>query len=384
MVLGVVLLVGCSHSDAQVSPKTAPSQPSEAEGETATTAPERLESAELTVVDGTLRRTTWALGNEVYGIRRKGGPLALASAVHAPLSGTLSAAAAVSPVDGDLLAYNAFSRERPVLRLYDLAKNADMVLDVGTYSFAWRRDGAIAYFKGLEPRVEDPAAYAGHIVVRASPRSKEVRWTTSPGRYLVSGWAGERLIVHELKEDWPALLAFDAPRRSRVLADRAALVAISPDGSRALVTKKPASAPAVGLVDVATGNEVTVFAFTDEVDPILRQPINYVADSGAWVGDTVIAAATKGVAVFRVTSDAIALEELLAVHPDVFPLGLSEPKSDGTGRYFTAAAELQQRPRAAFSRTALMECDRVTRRCVLDRAAPSFQPPRIVYDRSRP
>ena len=352
--------------------------------ETTTAAPGSFESEELTVVDGRLRRTTWAVGNRVYGLGAERSGTRLSGPVHAPLTGTLSAAAALSPGNERLIAYNSFARKRPVLRLYDAARKKDVILDEGTYSFAWRSDGALAYFKGLRPRVNDPARYLGHVVVRTTPQSRPARWTIRPGRYVVSAWAGDRLIVHELQEEWPAILAFDGPKRPRVLAEHDALIALSHDGARAVVTKQPRSAPAVGLVDIATGRELAVFAFSDEVDPIAGQPINYVADSGAWAGDTVIAPVTKGVAVFRVTGEEIALEELLSVHPEVFPLGLSEPKSDATGRYFAAGAELQKRPRAAFARTGLVECDRVERRCVFGRTAPSFQPPRIVYSASRP
>lgn len=377
-------MVGCSHSDGRTSTDTPPPA-KEGKAETTTAAPESFETAELTVVDGRLRRTAWALGDKLYGVRGAKRPLELESPVHAPLTGTLSAAAAESPIAEEVIAYNAFSRKRPVLRLYDAAAQTDVVLDEGTYSFAWRGDGAIAYFKGLESRVEDPARHLGHVVVRESLSAQPVRWTTRPGRYVVSAWAGERLTVHELeKESWPTLLVFDGVKRSRVLADRAVLIAISPDGSRAVVAKELRTQPVVALVEVATGRELAAFAFTNEVDPIVDQPINYVADSGAWAGDTIIAAVTKGVAVFRVAGDELALEELLFVHPEVFPLGLAEPVIDATGRYFTASAELQQRPRTVFSRTSLIECDRDTRRCVLDRSAPSFQPPRIVYDRSRP
>ena len=115
-----------------------------------------------------------------------------------------------------------------------------------------------------------------------------------------------------------------------------------------------------------------------------QQPINYVADSGAWAGRSVIAAVTGGLAVFRVTRDEIILTQLFGVDPNAFPLGLVEPKSDATGQYVVAVAELAQRPRAAVSRTALMECELARRRCVLGRSSPSFVPPRPVYDPSRP
>ncbi len=49
------------------------------------------------------------------------------------------------------------------------------------------------------------------------------------------------------------------------------------------------------------------------------EPVNYVADSGAWSGDTVVAPATSGVAIFRVGEREIALAELLGVDPEAFP-----------------------------------------------------------------
>ena len=344
-----------------------------------------VESAQLTVVDGQLRRATWALGDEVYGLPPARAREKLVGIVHAPLTGALSPAAILDPATERRLAYNSFARQRPVLRIHELDTNDDFVLDVGTYSPAWRRDGALAYFKGLEERVQDPVRHRGHVVVRATIDAAPVRWTDEPGVYVVSAWAGERLIVHERQgQAWPNVLVLDARGRKRVLVERAGLIAVSPDGTRAVVTKEPDPTPQLSVVEVATAEELASFTFSTEVDPIRGQPINYVADSGAWAGDTVIAAATRSLAVFRVSDDEIVLEELLGVDPDAFPTGVTEPKSDRTGRYVVAAAELMQRPRAAVTRTALMECDRVRRRCVLGRSAPSFQPPRVVYNPSRP
>jgi hypothetical protein len=220
--------------------------------------------------------------------------------------------------------------------------------------------------------------------VRRSVESRPVRWTTDARRYIVSAWAGERLVVHELTRGWPNLVVLDGRKRKRVLAKGAALVALSPDGERAFVVKEPDPAPNVSVVDVANGREIATFTFSDEVDPTRGERINYVADSGSWTGETVIAAVSGGLAVFRVRGDEIALDQLLGVDPDAFPLGLMEPKSDATGRFVVAVAELMQRPRAAVSRTAAVECDLEERLCVLGRSAPSYQPPRLVYNPSRP
>jgi hypothetical protein len=382
LLLGALVLAGCSHPEPDRGEGARPSASNAGAAETATGS---RESAELTVVDGELEQTTWVLQDQVYGLPGTQAPERLGGAVNAPFVGTLSPAAVPHPANDRLLAYNSFLEERPVLRVHDLEKGEDFVVDEGAYSLAWRRDGALAYFKGLTPSVQNPARDRGHVIVRASVESEPVRWTAEPGRYAVSAWVGERLIAHELGQEWPNLVVFDGPKRTRTLAKRAALVALSSDGEQAFITREPAPSPTVSAVDIANGDEVATFTFSDEVDPIRGQPINYVVDSGTWTGDdTVIASVTRGLAVFRVANDKIALEELLGVDPEAFPLGLTEPKSDESGRYVAASAELMQKPGAATSRTAIMECDRVERRCVLGRSGPSFLPPRLVYNPSRP
>ena len=366
--LSTLALAGCSHSESDTR---------DSRGAVA----DSVDAAALTVVDGPLRRIPWAIARDVYGLqpkRRK-----LAGPVHAPLTGTLSPAAVPSPV-GARVAYNSFLQQRPVLRVHDFVTRKDRVLEDGTYTFAWRRDGALAYFKGLTAQVGDPLRHRGHVFVRASVDARPVRWTKKPALYAVSAWARDRLIVHERRRGWPNLVALHAPGRRRVVAADAALVALSPNGTRAFVTERPNPRPRVSVVDVATGRRRATFAFSGEVDPMRQQPINYVADSGAWAGRSVIAAVTGGLAVFRVTRDEIILTQLFGVDPNAFPLGLVEPKSDATGQYVVAVAELAQRPRAAVSRTALMECELARRRCVLGRSSPSFVPPRPVYDPSRP
>ncbi len=340
------------------------------------------ESGPLTVVDGELMRTTWAVRDELY-LPGKQEPETLSGPVQAPFTGTLSPAAVARPGDEDAIVYSSFLKKRPVLRLHDLGDDKDAVLDEGAYSPVWG-DAGLAYFKGLASRVKDPARYLGHVVVRSRPKSKRVRWSAKPARYVPSAWAGARLIVHELKRTWPTLVVFDGPKQRRVLSRRAGLIALSPDGTRAFIAKEPRPSPTVAIVDVAGGRELASFSLADLRDPFRGEKINYVADSGAWTGETVVAAVTNGLAVFRVGDEGIELEQLLGVDPDAFPTGLTEPKSDDTGRYIVVSAELMQEPGAVFTRTSIMECDRIERRCVRGPSAPSFLPPRLIYNPSRP
>ena len=198
LLLGALVLAGCSHSEPEREEGARPSASRAGTAETAAGSREGAESAELAVVDGELERTTWVMQDQVYGLPGNGAPEKLGGVVNAPLAATFSPAAVPHPANNRLLAYNSFLEERPVLRVHDAARDKDSVVDEGTYSLAWRRDGALAYFKGLEPRVEDPAQYLGHAVVRASVESEPVRWMAELGRYAGSAWAGERLIVHEL------------------------------------------------------------------------------------------------------------------------------------------------------------------------------------------
>lgn len=198
LLLGALVLVGCSHSEPEQEEGARPSASKAGKAETATGSHRGVEGAELAVVDGELERTAWVMQDQIHGLPGNGAPVKLGGVVNAPFVATLSPVAGPHPANNRLLAYNSFLEERPVLRVHDAARDKDSVVDEGTYSLAWRRDGALAYFKGLEPRVEDPAQYLGHVVVRASVESEPVRWMAKLGRYAGSAWAGERLIVHEL------------------------------------------------------------------------------------------------------------------------------------------------------------------------------------------
>lgn len=302
-------------------------------------------------------------------------PVELAAAVNTTLIGNLAPPAVAGP-DGRLVAYNSWRARRPVVRLRDLDTRKDDALDEGAFSLAWRRDGALAYFKALMPDLSEPRRYLGHVVVRPAPRTTPRRWTAKPGRYVAAAWAGRRLLAYRLTRSWPDVLVLDRPRRVRALAEASALVAVSPDGRRAFVSRYGASPPVVRVLDVASGAELARL----RVD---AEGVHYVVESGSWVGDTVFAATTSGIAVFRVADETIRVEQVLSGGAR-FPLGLSEPRAAPGGSTFLAWGELESQPRQAIADTELVECDRVTLRCVRAAKASSAAPPRPVYNPSRP
>jgi hypothetical protein len=317
----------------------------------------------------------YAVGDRVYGLRPTR-EVKLGASINTTLIATLSPAAVPSP-DGRLLAYNAWRGRRPLVRVHELASRKDDVLDEGAMSLAWRADGALAYFKALAPDVRDPKRYRGHVVVRAGARrdAPPVRWTRTPGRYLVAAWAGRRLLAYRIGSSWPDLLVADAPGRIRVLAKAGALVAVSPDGGSVFVSTYGASPPVVRVLDVATGRELARRVVT---------PLRWVTESGSWAGNLVVAPANAGVAVFRVGARSIALEQALRFDAAGFTVGPFEPRVDSLGRRIVGWAELASRPRQAVPQAAVLDCDRAERRCAQTAPISSAIGVRLVYDPSRP
>ena len=340
----------------------------------------RFESGTLKIAaDETDIDAPYVVENRLYGLPENESVAKLAGVVNSSLIGTLAPAAVVDP-SGRYVAYHSFTRRRPVLRVHDLKAHDDSLLAQSAFSLAWAERG-IAYFKGLEPRVEDPLDYLGHVFVRSSLRGRAKRWTDAPARYAASAWAGDRLIVHRMTRAWPDLLVFEGPRRARVLAEDAALIAVSPDGSLAFVTKRPSPAPVVSVVRVADGRTLASL----DLDDVSTEPsISYVADSGSWAEDEIVAAVSGGLAVFRFHSDSITLEQALRVSPKIFPTGVLEPRADASGRRIVTWGGLAPRPRAAVGTNVILECDRTTLRCARGRSIAVPLAPRAVLNPSRP
>ena len=304
-----------------------------------------------------------------------GGSSKLAAAVNSTLIATLAPAAV--PRGPAAVAYNSWRGTRPTVRIRDLRSGDESVLDEGAHSVAWAGDGRLAYFRALQPDLSDPRRYLGHVVVRASRRVPAQPWTARPGRYVVAAWARGRILFYRLGGGgFPDLLVLDRQRRQRLLAARSALVAVSPDGRRAFVSRYGSSPPVVRVLDVASGAE----AASLQID---AERVEYVLESGSWVRDTVFASTTAGIAVFRAGRDSIELEQVLRAQA-TFPRGLSEPRASPDGRSVLAWGEIEPQPRQAVAEAQLVECDRSTLRCVRAALASAAAPPRPVYNPSRP
>ena len=352
-------LVGCLHRDD--TRKESGDREAAARGET------------LTVGPGPQAEAAWVAENRIR--LAEGRTVTLGAATNATLIATL-APLAVPNEAATAIAYNSWRGRRPTVRVRDLATRRDAVLDEGAHSVAWGGNGSFAYFKALRPDLRDPRRYLGHVVVRRSERAGAQAWTARPGRYVVAAWARGRVLFYRLGARFPDLLVLDRPGRQRVLARESALVALSPDGRRAFVSRYRESPPLVRVLEVATGAELAR-------SRVPAHRARYVVESGSWVGERVFAATTTGLAIFRVARGTIALEQVVR-GGSTFPLGLLEPRAAPDGRRVVAWGELQPLPRQPLPRAALVECDRVTLRCVRAAVGPSVAPPRPVYNPSRP
>jgi hypothetical protein len=320
----------------------------------------------------------YVVGKHVFGLHGKRA-LELAAPPVAPLAGWLTPAGVPSP-DGRYLAYNAWEELRrddpalswadqgiqpgdalatPSIRLYDEATGDDAMLEDGAFSLAWRADGALAYFKGAEPDYRAGVPYIGDVFVRPSRNAEPVKWSPERARYIVVGWAGHTLVGYREREGEALdVVAFDEPGRMRILAPSAGLVAISPDGARALVEQGPAEGrPNVRILEIASGAVVARLDLT-RVDPA----VGAVGYSGDWEGDRVVASSVSGLALFRLGPKAIRLEHAMRVQGP----GLSEPRFDNATAHVVAWASGQ-------GGGVLVECERLSARCDRFKPLPDAQ-----------
>ena len=300
----------------------------------------------------------------------------LAGAVGTDLVGTLSPAGV--PIDSGAIIYNSSSLRSPILRITEADGNRDRVFAREALSAAVRRDGAVAYFQGLRPFVE-PKRFLGHVVVREGNRV--LRWTASPGRYVVAAWAGNRLLTYRLREGWPDLLVLDGSGRARRLAKAGALVAVSPDGNRAVISRYGATPPRLTLVDLGTGRSLDRLLLSKPVDGF---SLDWVIESGSWRRNLVAAPANAGVVIFRVVGDALSVIQVLQFDTSRFTPGSWQPQFVRSDQEIAVRAELVSPPREAIPRAALIVCDRQTLRCSQGPTVGSFNGPWPIYDPSRP
>ena len=321
----------------------------------------------------------------------------LTAAPVTPLAGWLTPVAVPSP-DGRYVAYNAWRelREddpalswedqgistgdplaRPTIRLYDLQTGMDSAYVVGAFSIAWRGDGAIAYFKGAGRDYRAGVRYVGDVFVRDSVNGTARRWTAKTDRYVVAGWAGPTLLVYRVRAGEALdVLAFDGPGQRRMLASDGGLVAISPDGTSALVEHGPETGPPrVDLIAVSNGAKLASLDLST-----IDSAVGVVGYSGDWQDDLVAAPSASGLVVFRITGGHI---ELVRTMRAAAGQGVAEPRFVGPSRVtgWTSSS----------SGGAFVDCDRASGRCA--RTIPLPTAPgvegfpawrRPVYNPSRP
>ena len=310
----------------------------------------------------------YTVGKSLVGVPGRD-QVRLAAAPVAPLAGWLTPAAVPSP-DGRYVAYNAWRVIReddpalswqdqgiaagdrlatPSIRLHDFRTGADEPYVKGGFSLAWRSDGAVAYFKGAERDYRAGVRYVGRVVVRDSAEGKERAWTTAVDRYIVAGWAGPTLLVYREREGEALdVLALDGPGKARLLAADAGLVAISPDGTEALVEHGPVNGPPrMQLLAVASGARLASLDLT-KVDPA----VGVVGYAGDWKDDLAVAPSASGLAIFRVAGRSIELVRAIRV---AGASGVNEPRFTGAG-HVTGWTSTE-------AGGSFVDCDRLTGRC---------------------
>ena len=325
-----------------------------------------------------------------------GGRAQLGGRASGALMGPLSPVA-VRSADGRLVAYNTWDELRPVdrdqsfsqqgiaddealgtpsLRIHDDAGH-DFLLAKGAYSAAWRDDGAIAFVKGADQHFRAGRAYVGQVVVQKGIHGPETAWTNQAAHYVVYAWAGERLLFYRIGfGEKLELLVADRPGSVRPLTDGSA-IAVSPDGSRVAVVSQDGTS--VRILNTATGGELSWIDLATATPPL-----RWVAYSGSWVGDHVVAPASAGLAVFHVDAGSLELEQVLGLDRAEFPAGVQEPRFlDEGGNEIATVADIPPTG-AGGGVSVLLDCDRIARVCQRGEPAPAKAWLRLVADTQRP
>jgi hypothetical protein len=262
----------------------------------------------------------------------------------------------------------------PSLRVHD-DTGKDFLVARGAYSAAWRHDGAIAFVKGSDPDFRAGRSYTGQVVVRSDIHGRDAAWTSDPAHYVVYAWAGDRLLFYRvgLGEKLELLVA-DGPGRIRPLADGSA-IAISPDATRVAVLSQDGTS--VRVLDIATGSELAWLDVTTA-----KPPVAWLAYSGSWVGDHIVAPASPGLAVLHVGSSALELEQVLSLDHSQFPVGVQGPRFvDVAGNEIAASADIPP-AKSGEGVSFLLQCDRIARTCARGEPAPAREWLRLVDDTS--
>jgi hypothetical protein len=320
-------------------------------------------------------------------------PARLAAVPSAPLTGWLSPAV-VPSADRRFAVYSAWRAARaddparswsaqgieigdalgtPEIRSVDLATGADTLVASGAHSPALSGSGRLAYVAGATRTFAAGAPYYGTIVVRDGVDGAPASWTTVPRRYAIAAWAGERLLAYEMGEgEALSLVAFDGPNRWRSMGE-GTLVAVSQDGTLAFTEQTDSAPPRVSVVRVSDGAVVAALRLDRGAPAALG--IDSLSYSGAWTGDTVVARACNGLAIFTARAGSIAAVDLLRFDPVAFPGGLVEPRFARPGEIVAWAERVEP---SGARHAAVLDCRIAARACAsfpMPRgSSPAFNP----------
>ena len=273
----------------------------------------------------------------------------------------------------------------PSVRMWD-ASGKDKLIESGGYSPAVSRDGQLAYVRGDTNVVRQNVAYTGKVVVGdLEGGGPPVVWTSASARYFPYAWAGSTLLAYKALPDSEAadLYALEGPGKERLLAPEAFLIALSPDGSRVLVTVGRRMVEIVrvrdGAIEASMPLDGDGIAAPDS--PTTPHALMF---SGSWHGDRVIANSDVGLVVLNVR-DGIKIESVFDTGS--FPTGLAEPTLVGDA-HFIAWANLGSRPGSEATdepayENALVECDLIALSCTVGTPAPGRTWTRWVTNPSR-
>jgi hypothetical protein len=241
--------------------------------------------------------------------------------------------------DGDVLG-------RPSIRRFGVATSdtainptdpiagRDRLVVDGAFSIAERADGAIAFFRGIDPDYRANQPYLGHITVRPNPEvaADEVQWTTDAGQYVVYGWAGDTLLAYRQDEgEIHDVVGLTGPGTETLFAAGADIIAINPTGEYVLLADQAASG--VYLFSVDTGVLVGQADLSDLQylsGPDVRLPTMAIY-GGSWAGDRVAVETDVGIVVVDITNRTWSIDTIFPITPTPFSMGAHEPQLSPDG-----------------------------------------------------
>jgi hypothetical protein len=289
------------------------------------------------------------------------------------------------------------------VRLHDLVTGGDTPLELGTQSAAWRQDGSLAYWQASGPYPQR-GGYVGDVLVRAFATGRPSVWLDRPGPYVVSGWAGNRLLVTIercpvcVRTLAPGVVALAGPGEVRRL-ELTDVSAISPSGRYVLggfspVPEQDTPSPLVRVIDVSTGRIVSTFDLRRGANQSV--PARWLAGGigrGNWLGSRIVATTALGnvgaLTVLSLAGNRLSVERVIRLDrmarlPTGYGPFFSAPLFvDRTGERVAVAVSVPPRGGGAGSRS-LLECDLSTAGCVRGRPLARGSWLALVDDPSRP